>query len=186
MPKKKKKAPAKPKAPKQYLIESPRKGSPNGSLYLKQYDQIAERMVKHTGATISEIAETLSVTVATIYNWQSRHPSFKAALSIGEETANNRVELSLYNQAVGYFVDEEDIKILNGEVLRVKVKRWIPPNPTAAIFWAKVKMKWSDQAVGDIPPPPDAGTIGEIGPVEVDRQMARRVLLTLFKGGKAA
>jgi len=173
------------KAPKQHSIDSIRKGKHGGaSLYRKEYDGIAARLVKYTAATVSEIAEALGVSVPTIYNWQSRHPSFREALQVSEDMANHRVQLSLYNQAIGYYFDDEEIKIVNGEVFRVKIKRWMPPNASAAIFWAKAKMKWSDRTEADLPPPPEGEgqTIDGI-PEESDRQRARRIAFVLIQGG---
>lgn len=173
--------------PKQHTIASIRKGKPGAAeLYKKEYDGIAARLVKHTAATVSEIAEVLGVSVSTIYNWQSRHPSFQQALQVPEEMANHRVQLSLYNQAVGYQYEEEEIKIVNGELWRVKVKRWMPPNASAAIFWAKAKMGWSDREQGDLlPPPPDQGeTIESAISTESMRQTARRLAFIMYQGGK--
>lgn len=178
------------KAPKQHTIASIRKGKPGtAELYKKEYDGIAERMVKKTAATVSEIAEVLGVSISTIYNWQSRHPSFQQALQVPEEMANHRVAMSLYNQSVGYQYEDEEIKIVNGELWRVKIKRWMPPNTSAAIFWAKAKMGWSDREVDALPPPPNPDEIGDkVDPITQEplRQAARRVLLTIYKGGKVA
>lgn len=176
------------KAPKQHVINNlapvSRGGALKQTLYRKEYDAIAERLVKQTGATVSEIANYLGVSIVTIYHWQSRFPSFKASLQIGEEVANNRVALSLYNQAVGYYVDDEEIKIVNGEVLRVKIKRWIPPNASAAIFWAKAKMNWTDREQLELPPPAtDEAQIIDGIPDESPRQRARRIAMVLIQGG---
>lgn len=162
-------------------------GAAKQTHYRIEFDAITTRLVQLTGATVSDIAEILGVSVATIYNWQSRHESFRHALRIPESIANHRVELSAYQEAVGYFVDEEEIKIIDGKVLRVKKKVWQRPNPTAIVWWTKVKAGWTP---AEAPPRPQIGddgdsTIDETGQ-ETDRQVARKFLFLVEKDSRKA
>lgn len=158
-------------------------GADKQTLYRKEYDTIAERLVRLTGATVSEIAEILNVSVATIYNWQARHEGFRNALLMPLEIANRRVEVSAYNEAVGYFVEEEEIKIFDGKVLRLKKKVWQRPSPTMVIWWQKVKAGW--MPADQLPPPSisddGATTIDQSIKPETDRQFARRLLFLVAK-----
>lgn len=153
-------------------------------LYRPEYDAIVGNLVRLTGATISEVAEILNVSIATIYNWQARQESFRLALRVPENIANNRVELSCYNEAVGYFVEEEEIKVIDGKVLKVKKKVWMRPNPTTIIWWTKVKAGW--QPKEEIPQAPvddGAATIDNSPQRETDKQIARRLAFIIHKGG---
>lgn len=133
------------------------------------------------GMTQKEIADFIGVTDRSVLNWRAKYPEFDAACQIGLEGANNNVELSLYKQSVGYFLDEEEIKIVGDEIVRVPVKRWYPPSVTAGIFWSKVKMKWRENLPVDPPPPEDAVDPAQIG---TRREKARRVHWLLVNGGR--
>src|SRR5581483_513083 len=54
------------------------------------------------GATDAELADFFGVHERTIGRWQATHPEFGAALKAGKERADERVERSLYQRAVGY------------------------------------------------------------------------------------
>ncbi len=104
------------------------------------------------GCTDAEIAKAMHVTRKTICSWKNEHESFAKALSEGKEIADSKVERSLYNSAMGYFVDEEERLIevnKDGTTklgdLRTK-KRYVPPSVTAQIFWLKnrIKARWRD------------------------------------------
>jgi hypothetical protein len=61
--------------------------------------------------------------------------------------ADDRVERSLYNRAIGYSYDA--VKIFcdkNGKVTRVPCREHVPPDVTACIFWLKNRnpAKWRD------------------------------------------
>lgn len=161
-----------------------RGGAEKQTLYRKEFDAIVSNLVRLTGATISEIAEILNVSPATIYNWQARHDSFRDALRMPEEVANHRVNLSWYNEAVGYFAEEEEIRIVDGKVLRLKKKVWQRANPAALIFWAKSKMGYSDREQLAAPPVEDQSQTIDGIPEESDRQRARRIAFMLIQGGK--
>lgn len=166
-------------------LPAPKKrgGAEKQTLYRVEFDGIVSNLVRLTGATISEIAEILNVSPATIYNWQSRHDSFRQALRMPEEIANHRVELSWYNEAVGYFSEEEDIRIVEGKVLRLKKKVWQRASPAALIFWAKAKMGFSDREQPPAPPNPD-GEVIDAETQESMKQIARRIGFVLVQGGK--
>jgi hypothetical protein len=129
------------------------------------------------GYLANEIADILGVTRMTMWRWRAMEPGVSKALSIGHESANARVELSVYQMAIGYDREEEEIKVIDGEVVRVPVTRYYPPNPTAAAFWARHKMGWGE----DAPPPNPADEPSK--PVEV-RQVARQVARLLHLANK--
>lgn len=80
------------------------------------------------GCVMSEIADFMDVDERTIRGWRRAHSQFDKALTIGAEIANSRVQHSLFMQACGYWIDDEEIVIANGNIVRVKVRRFIRPN----------------------------------------------------------
>lgn len=104
------------------------------------------------GATDEEIAEEFGVTPRTIYNWKHTRPEFFQSLKAGKDGADDRVERSLYQKAVGYhYTEKQAIKVKTGpnteEVVLVDVQRFQPPDPTSMIFWLKNRRKeqWRDK-----------------------------------------
>lgn len=164
--------PAKPKK------KAPReRGRPTS--YRPEHCQTVMKLCR-MGATLVEISTFLGVTEKTMFNWRMAHPEFDEAFFTGLKDPNARVEVSLFKQAVGYFMDEEDIRVIDGKVVRVPIRKWYPPTPSAAIFWAKCKMGWREQAEDQAEP----ATIEHEEVLESPRQIARRVLFLIHKAEK--
>lgn len=99
------------------------------------------------GATDVELADFFDVSVRTLYRWKNNFPEFCQALKISKAPADERVERSLFERAVGYERDEVDIRVVGGEVVQTTVRRFYPPDTTAAIFWLKNRRAdaWRDK-----------------------------------------
>lgn len=89
------------------------------------------------GATDLEIADFFEVDVRSLYRWKGEHPEFCQALKVAKEVADERVERSLFARANGYEHDEVDIRVINGTVVQTPIRKFYPPDTTAAIFWLK-------------------------------------------------
>lgn len=89
------------------------------------------------GKTDLEVSKILGISVRALYNWKHSQPDFLHALKEGKSAADDLVESSLFNRATGYTYPEEKIFIWEGQVIRVKTKKHIPPDVTASIFWLK-------------------------------------------------
>jgi hypothetical protein len=160
-------------------------GGPGWNLKYKKEFVEQTRKLMDMGCTQSEIANFLGVDPSTLQQWSVKYPEYRKALSIDGTRANERVEMSLFNQAVGYWVHEEEIKVIEGKVTRVIVRKFYPPNVAASIYWTKVKMRWRDDAQDELPGQEGEKTIeGQTVPNETTRQLARRVALVLYQGGK--
>lgn len=98
------------------------------------------------GATDIEIADFFGVSVATIYRWSIKYPDFCEARTLAKELADNRVERSLYHRAIGYTFEAEEIFQYQGEVVRAKVRKHVPPDTSSMIFWLKNRRRdqWRD------------------------------------------
>lgn len=140
-------------------------------------------------ATDAEIADFFGVTVTTLNRWKISHPDFCAAIKVAKEEADNRVERSLYNRAVGYSFDSEKIVTVSrganmgSEIERVKIKEHVPPDVTAQIFWLKNRRKddWRDRVQQEHSGPDGA-------PIEVassNTEIAQRAAFLLAKAAKA-
>lgn len=101
------------------------------------------------GATDMEMADAFGVEVRTIYRWKHDHPEFCQALKAGKDEADERVERSLYQKAIGYEQDEVKIFMPAGaeKPVYAPFRAKIAPDTTAAIFWLKNRrsQEWRDK-----------------------------------------
>lgn len=111
------------------------------------------RKLCQLGATDVEIADFFEVSVRTIYRWKADHDGFCQALKVGKEIADDRVERSLYQKAVGYTHDAVKIFMpANAEApVYAPYREHVPPSDTAAIFWLKNRRgaEWRDKQEHD-------------------------------------
>lgn len=96
----------------------------------------AEKLCK-LGATDMELADFFDVEVRTLYRWKADNEAFCQALKSGKDEADDRVERSLYARANGYEHDEVDIRVVGGAIVQTPIRKYYPPDTTAAIFWLK-------------------------------------------------
>ncbi len=105
------------------------------------------RKLAELGATDREVAEFFEIDERTVYRWQHDHPDFCQALKVGKETADDRVEKSLYRRAIGYSHDAVHIAQFQGDPVIVPYVEHHAPDTTACIFWLKNRRKaeWRDR-----------------------------------------
>jgi len=99
------------------------------------------------GATDKELADFFHVKEQTVNNWKKRHKEFFESLKRGKELADSSVANRLYQRALGFEHDSEEIKVVDGMVERVPIRKIYAPDTTAAIFWLKNRQpaKWRDK-----------------------------------------
>lgn len=133
-------------APKGNSFAKGNKGGGPKSGYQSSFAKTAIVMCD-LGATDEEIAEALNISVRTLYSWKVIHQEFAAALKTGKHVADERVERSLYNRAVGYTFESEKVFCTNGEVTRVAIREHVPPDTAAAFIWLKNRrrVEWRDR-----------------------------------------
>ncbi len=97
------------------------------------------RRIAELGATDVEIAAFYGVNVATIYRWKLMSEEFCEALKVSKKQADQRVERSLFQRAVGYEQDAVKIFMPAGaeEPVYAPYTEKVAPDTTAAIFWLK-------------------------------------------------
>lgn len=106
------------------------------------------------GATDIELADFLKVDVATVNRWKLEHPEFCESIKKGKGFADANVADRLYQRAIGFEHDHEELKVVTepgknagSKVERVKVRKIYPPETTAGIFWLKNRKPkdWRDR-----------------------------------------
>lgn len=136
------------KQPKTDKDEEQPKATGRPSAYKAEYAKQAEKLCL-LGATDQEIADFFEVNVRTVYRWKGQYPGFCQALKAGKDQADERVERSLYQQAIGYEQDEVKIFMPAGAESPVyaEYRAKVAPNVTAAIFWLKNRRRneWRDR-----------------------------------------
>jgi hypothetical protein len=125
----------------------------------KYKEEFCELAYKYSllSATDEDLARFFEIDVATLYRWKNEHPDFCEAIKEGKEIADTNVANRLYNRAVGYEHDDIELKVvsrggnLGSEVQEIPVKKYYPPDTTAAIFWLKNRQPkaWRDRVEVD-------------------------------------
>lgn len=104
------------------------------------------------GLTDAEIANFFEITPVTLWRWKSANEEFCNALKAGKEPADDRVERSLYQRAIGY--EQEEVKIFMpsgaAEPVYAPFTAKIAPDVTACIFWLKNRRpeRWREKQDG--------------------------------------
>jgi hypothetical protein len=120
--------------------------------YKDEYCEQVEKLCK-LGATDKEIADFFGVTETTINNWKIEHPEFFESIKAGKEIADSSVAERLYQRALGYEHDDVHICTVSdgagcgSHVEKVPIRKYYPPDTTAAIFWLKNRKpdRWRDK-----------------------------------------
>lgn len=101
------------------------------------------------GATDAEMADFFDVSVRTLNTWKIEYPEFLQSIKDAKEAADNRVERSLYQRAVGFSHDAVKIFMPANAVAPVYApyREQFPPDTAAAIFWLKNRRRdqWRDK-----------------------------------------
>lgn len=132
------------------------------------------------GATDVELADFLDIDVGTFYRWRNTHEEFCKAVTCGKDAADDRVERSYYQRAVGY--EHESVKIFmpSGATKPVYApyKEHIPADTGAGLNWLKNRRRkdWSDRQEIALSNPD--GTNLTLS----DREIAQRIAFALAKG----
>lgn len=105
------------------------------------------------GLTEEQIAHNIGIKRQTLYEWKKRFSVISYALKRGKEVVDREVENALLKRALGYTYEEVTVerqRITEGNFQSVetrRVKRQVPPDTTALIFWLKNRKPeiWRDR-----------------------------------------
>ena len=136
--------------------EKKRMGRPpeNINLYEKYVAGKEEEIEKYCeqGADLKGIAKLLGCGLTTLKRIKKAHPEFVELIKVSSEVADDEIVSALYKRAKGYDVEETvtEVKVSPSGAAQTtyvkKVKKHVPPDTTAAIFWLKNRTKeWSDR-----------------------------------------
>ena len=143
------------------------------------------------GATMPELAAALGVSRRSVYQWANKYPAFAHAIKVGKAPADDRVERSLYQKAIGYTTTDikrkysiskakngKEVRKLESEEVHEKT---MAPDTVAGIFWLKNRRgeAWQDRRVLD------ADVLLNVGEGLPDRELKQRVL-GMLKASNAA
>ena len=120
------------------------------SKYRPEYADQARKLCE-LGATDADLASFFNVAVSTVSLWKVVHEAFSDALKASKAKADDAVERSLFQRAIGYEHDETDIRVIAGRVVKTPIRKHYPPDPTSMIFWLKNRRpeEWRDRREGD-------------------------------------
>lgn len=128
------------------FLESFGRGRPSD--YQPEFAEDARKLCE-LGATDLDLADFFGCSINTIGNWKTRYPEFLGSLKAGKDSADDRVERSLYQRAVGYTFDSCKIFFDKESLTEVVVpfREHVPPDVVAAIFWLKNRRRdiWRDR-----------------------------------------
>lgn len=120
--------------------------------YKEEYnDQV--RKLCLLGATDKELSDFFGIAESTLNNWKIAYPEFMESLKQGKEAADGNVADRLYQRAMGFEHDSEEIKVVSdgqgagSSIERVPIRKIYPPDTAAAIFWLKNRQRdrWRDK-----------------------------------------
>lgn len=156
------------------------------SKYKAEFVGIAGRLAAQ-GYTLEQIAYFLCISPATMDRWLATYPTLRKAMEIPKEVADDKVKLALYGNATGRYYEEDEVKIVNGELVKVRLMKYQKPETLAQIFWLKNRRSdlWrtNPEAIEDAAPAPAELEDFDITP-ENKRDIARRVAFMMLQATK--
>lgn len=90
------------------------------------------------GLTDEQIARKIGINPATLYKWIDKFSEIGEAIKKGKAPVDTEVENALLKRALGYDYEEVITEVYGDGKKHVrKVKKHMPPDVTAQIFWLK-------------------------------------------------
>lgn len=136
-------------------ITRPPKKTGRPTVFKTEYIEQAGVLCTEFGADDNGLAKFFKVTVGTIKNWKKEYPEFLSAIKEGKDDYDSKgVEGNLLRRANGYDYEEVQTEVRKdssgAEVQKAvvkKVKRHVPPDVVAMIFWLKNRQpgRWRDK-----------------------------------------
>jgi transcriptional regulator with XRE-family HTH domain len=106
------------------------------------------RKLAEKGWTDKEMADFFGVTKQTWDNWKKANPDFFASLVDWKAGADERVERSLYERAVGYEHEDTYFANFQGSIITQTYTKHYPPDTRACQYWLNNRQrdKWRNYA----------------------------------------
>jgi AcrR family transcriptional regulator len=121
------------------------------TLLNKHLKELGAKLARQRGMTLAKLAEQLGIGRTTLYYYLQSDKDFLNAINNGLQMADDLVEISLFQRAVGYSHPEEKIFQHEGHIIRAKTTKQYPPSEQAMMFWLKNRQpdRWSDKPTED-------------------------------------
>lgn len=134
------------------------------------------RVLCRLGASDVELGQAFDVSASVVRAWRTHHPAFAEACKVGEKAADERVASALFNRAVGYSYDAQELVKTKDGVDLITVTKHAPPDLASCIFWLKNRQPnaWRDK----IDPSQSAD---EDRPMVTDEERAKATAVLLAK-----
>ena len=128
--------------------------------FAKQAKELCER-----GATNGELARFFYVAVSTIKLWGLQYEEFSAAVRLGKEIADERVEQALFDRAIGYDYDSG--------TGRNRTIRHMPPDVGAIKVWLYNRRpdRWRDKIEVT-----QTGTLSDLPSIEIKKRLVAKMI----------
>ncbi len=142
--------------------------------YKAEFSEQARKWYER-GATDDEVANLLGVSRQTVYRWRIQHEDFCYAAKIGKEIADDRVERSLYEKAVGYTIETEKLFHHAGLITRATATEFVHPDPQSIKLWLtnRKAASWSDTTKREVSGPGGGPiVVADVSKLELARWIA--------------
>jgi hypothetical protein len=98
------------------------------------------------GVSEQAMAELWGIHINTLTDWKNSYPEFLQALRGGGILANVKVAEHFFLNCIDRYVDDEEIHVWKGEIMRVPVRRFIQGDKWAQSRWLALKNRenWSE------------------------------------------
>lgn len=121
--------------------------------YRPEFAEQVRPLCEH-GFTDQELADFFKVNRATLYRWKAAHPEFRDAIRSAGDVADERVERTLYQRAIGYEIDTVKVFMPAGASAPVyaQLREHVHPDTASMIFWLKNRRKdrWRDKTEQEV------------------------------------
>ena len=104
--------------------------------YRQEYAEQARKLCL-LGFTDKQLADFFDVNESTITRWKQKYPEFRTSIKSGKVVADAQVVESLFKRAMGMEVTEVEVRGNDENKIKRVIKKYIPPDTTAQIFWLK-------------------------------------------------
>ena len=105
-----------------------------------------EKLYK-SGKTDKQVAEKVHVSERAINRYKKKNPKLRQSIKDWKKEADEKVERSLYERAMGYTHTAVKMFVIGQKVVTEEYLEHYPPDSTSLIFWLKNRQpeKWRDK-----------------------------------------
>lgn len=100
------------------------------------------------GLNDKQIAQFLDITQDTLISWRNKYQVVRRALENARLDRDLKVVDALYQRAIGYEHEHDDIRVAGGEVVITPVKKHVQPDVRAQEIWLYNRMpeQWKSRS----------------------------------------